>query len=157
MTTFTFLLFASPSPFLIANPAPTTDWVTNNTGYNRWASETGDRLQIASIFFLLIGSIAFALGICLILFEDKWVEKIVSKFPNHLKEEDGGPPVVEMDPMNTTSSNAKEDRDADIVKKVTDASDQVCKEGIIDSALQKENKLASLEDVQAHLGTTKER
>ena len=163
MTTFTFLLFASPSPFLVASPAPTTDWVTNNTagynmnnaGYNTWASETGDRLQIASICFLLIGSIAFALAICLILFEDKWVDKIVSKFPNHVEEEEEGPhPAgeVEMDLKNITSFNAREDGDIPIMKKDRDASDLICDEGNIDSEIQKEYKLASLEDALVHLG-----
>ena len=90
MTVFTFLLFASPAPFLIASPLPTTRWMTtdaNNTGYTRWASETGDRLQIASVSFLVIGSIAILLVTCLILFEERWVGNIVPKFPKHTKQE----------------------------------------------------------------------
>ena len=131
--------------------------MTNSTGFNTWASMTGDRLQIASASFLLVGFVAFALAICLILSEDRWVDKIVSKFPNQLKEEDEGLPAdeVEMDPRNTRSSNPREDQDADIMKENedTDASDLVCKEeGNIDSELQKEYKLASLEDAQAHIG-----
>ena len=86
MTVFIFFLIASRTPFLIASPEPTTRWTSaesNNTVYNKWASETGDRLRIASISFLLVGSVAFVLVICLVLFEDKWVGKIVSKFPKH--------------------------------------------------------------------------
>ena len=150
MTTFTFLLFASPSPFLIGNPTPTTDWMTNTTGYNNWASETGSRLQKASISFLLIGSIAFASAICLILFEDKWVDKIVSKFPKHLEEEEEeeeeeegeeeprAAVEVKMDAKNRDSSNPREDSEVDIMKKDTDASNLGCEEVNIDSESQKE-------------------
>ena len=85
----------------------------NNTAYNNWTTETGDRLQIASVSFLLIGSIAFVLVICLILFEDGWVAKIVSKFP---KEEDnfneGTPEAeVEIDLKITMSHNSIEDQE----------------------------------------------
>ena len=139
MTIFTFLLYALPGPFLIANPAPTTHWMTNNTGYKNWASDTGDRLQMTSISFLIIGSIAFILAICLILFEDRWVEKIVSRFPNQLKEEDEEPPAteVEIDPKETMSY--REDQDADIIKreKDTNASDSLAKETNVGSDLQK--------------------
>ena len=112
MAVFTFFLFAAPAPFLIASPVPTTQWTStesNNPVYNKWASETGDRLQTASISFLLVGSVAFVLVICLILFEDQWVAKIVSQFPNHSTLEDEfneGPPVteVEIDPKNKVSN-----------------------------------------------------
>lgn len=92
MTVFIFFLFATPAPFIIASPVPTTHWTSaesNNTGsYNTWASKTGDRLQIASISLLLVGSLAFVSVICLLLFEDKWVAKIVSRFPKHSTPED---------------------------------------------------------------------
>ena len=103
MTVFTFLLYASPGPFLIANPEPTIStnyWVIerNNTDYTQWASKTSDRLQLASISFLTIGFIAFVLAICLILFEDQWVSKIVFRFPKQPKQEEKaskGPPATE--------------------------------------------------------------
>ena len=112
MAVFTFFLFAAPAPFLIASPVPTTQWTStesNNPVYNKWASETGDRLQTASISFLLVGSVAFVLVICLILFEDQWVAKIVSQFLNHstpVVELNEGPPVteVEIDPKNKVSN-----------------------------------------------------
>ena len=68
---------------------------------------------------------------------------IVSKFPNHLKEEDEGPHAdeVELDPKNTMSSNlSSEDQEADTMKKDkdTNASELVCKEDNIDGGLQKE-------------------
>ena len=90
MTVFTFLLIASLGPFIIADPEPTTDWVitSNTTAKIKWAADTADRLQVASISFLTIGFIAFVLAICLILFEDQWVSKIVSKFPRHSKQEE---------------------------------------------------------------------
>merc|ERR1711971_234750 len=127
MTVFTFLLYASPGPFLIASPEPQTAWMDewynteNNTAYTKWTLETGERLQIVSISLLVIGQIAFVLAVSLILFEDKWVAKMVSKFPNSPKEKDNvseGPPAVEVviDPKNTTSNNPREDQDADIMK-----------------------------------------
>ena len=103
MTVFTFLLYASPGPFLIASPEPTIStnyWVIerNNTDYTQWVSKTSDRLQVASISFLTIGFIAFVLAICLILFEDQWVSKIVFRFPKQPKQEEKaskGPPATE--------------------------------------------------------------
>ena len=103
MTVFTFLLYASPGPFIIANPEPTLStnyWVIerNNTDYTQWVSKTSDRLQHASISFLTIGFIAFVLAICLILFEDQWVSKIVFRFPKQPKQEEKaskGPPATE--------------------------------------------------------------
>ena len=107
LTCFTFLLFASPLPFVIANPEPKTQWTTesNNTEYKNYELETGERLQIASICLLAIGSLAFVLAICLILFEDEWVDKVVSKFPSNSKDEGGAnkepPDEVEIDQKNT--------------------------------------------------------
>ena len=85
MAFFTFLLFASPGLFLVANPEPTpsTRWTvekSNNTEYLKWALDTGHRLQVASYSLLMVGSIALALAIFIILFEDQWVANIVSKF-----------------------------------------------------------------------------
>ena len=45
--------------------------------YNEYESETGKRLQIASIGFIVIGSLSFVLAICMILFEEEWVAEIV--------------------------------------------------------------------------------
>ena len=59
----------------------------NNPDYDEWVAGIGKRLRIASISFLVIGSVAFVLVICMILFEDKWVTEVVLKFPNRPKEE----------------------------------------------------------------------
>ena len=61
----------------------------NNPKYSKWDSETGDSLRIASFSFLTIGFVAFVLVIRLILFEDRWVANIVTRFPKHPKQEDG--------------------------------------------------------------------
>ena len=55
---------------------------SSNTDFVKWASETGDRLQIASVSVLFVGVLAFFLATCLILYEDRWVAKIASKFQN---------------------------------------------------------------------------
>ena len=123
MTVLIFLLHALPGLFLIASPDPTNDWIqewyntANNTAFKEWTSETGDRIQLASISFLLVGLVAFVLAVCLIVFEERWVAKIVAKFPNHPKEESNveeGP--VEIDPMKRMSNNPREDQDADEMK-----------------------------------------
>ena len=93
MTFLTFLLFASPGLFLHASPEPTTRWTrenANNTEYLKWASETGRRLQVASYFLVMVGSVELVLAIFIILFEDQWVANIVSKFNNHAKQENDG-------------------------------------------------------------------
>ena len=97
ITTFIFLLFISPVPFITVNPVAETHWTreTNSTEYKEWESELSDRLWIASISSLVNGGIVFVLGISLILFEDQWVAGIVSIFPNLSKrrddeDEDGG-------------------------------------------------------------------
>ena len=148
MTVFIFFLFAIRAPFIIASPIPTTRWTSaesNNSVYHTWASKTGDRLQIASISLLLVGSLAFVSVICLLLFEDKWVAKIVSKFPKHSSPEDSlneGPPVPKLviEVKNTKSNNPRiEDDDADFLKG-TNASDLVCKEDNLGSDLRNETK-----------------
>ena len=90
-----------------------------------WASETGDRLQTASISLLLVGSVSFVLVICLVLFEDKWVAKIVSKFPKHstpenILNENEGPhaPKLVIEPKKSNNPRI-EDGDADLMKKDT--------------------------------------
>ena len=115
MTVFIFFLYATPAPFIIASPVPTTRWTSaesNNTKYLEWASKTGDRLQTWSISLLLVGSVAFVSVICLLLFEDKWVGKIVAKFPKHSTPEDDlneGPPVPKLviELKNTKSNNPR--------------------------------------------------
>ena len=90
MTVFTFLLYASAAH--CASPESTIPWMTtegNNPKYSKWDSETGDSLRIASFSFLTIGFVAFVLVIRLILFEDRWVANIVTRFPKHPKQEDG--------------------------------------------------------------------
>ena len=92
MAVYTFLFLAAPAPFLISSPEPHSsrnermkEW--NNPDYDEWAAGIGKRLRIASISFLVIGSVAFVLVICMIFFEDKWVTEVVLKFPNCPKEE----------------------------------------------------------------------
>ena len=77
---------------------------------------TSTRLQHQAIFFLVIGLIASVLAICLILFEETWVAKIVARFPNQPKEEDN---VEEAgsDPKKRMSNNPGEEQDACEVKK----------------------------------------
>ena len=79
MAVYTFLFIAAPGPFLISSPEPNSyrmkEW--NNPDYDQWVARIGERLQIASISFLVIGSVAFALVICIILFEDKWVTELL--------------------------------------------------------------------------------
>ena len=107
---------------------------------------------MTSIFFLIIGSITFVLAICLILFEDIWVEKIVSRFPNHLKEVDEGPPATEVGTGLKNTMSYREDQDADIMKreKDTNASHNLGNEANVDSDLHKEHSLASLEGALVH-------
>ena len=136
MTVLIFLLHALPGSFLISSPEPTNDWIEewynteNNTAFKTWTSETGDRLQLASIFFLLIGSVAFFLAVFLILIEDKWVANIVAKFPNHSKEEGNVEEgLVEIDPTNRMSNKPRGDQDADQMKqeKNINSPDHACK------------------------------
>ena len=119
MTIFSFL-YVSPLPLAISNPQPKTQWTAeyHNTEYSEYESETGNRVLVASICFLVIGFLAFVLVICMILFEDKWVEKIVAKFPKHSKVEARGAskelPAIEIDLRNSTSRN--KDQNADSMK-----------------------------------------
>ena len=91
ITVFIFLLYGAPLPFIIANPEPQNNqWKTdsNNTDYNNWISDTGERLCVSSISFLVIGFFAFVSTILTYLFEDKVVAKIVSRFLKQSKEEE---------------------------------------------------------------------
>ena len=91
ITAFVFLLYGASLPFMIANPEPQrTQWTPdpNNTDYNNWISDTGKRLWVASISFLVIGFFAFVSTILTYLFEDKVVAKIVSRFLKQSKEEE---------------------------------------------------------------------
>ena len=83
MTLFIFLLYGTSIAFVIANPEPqNTPWIEdrNNTDYNTWMSETGERLWVATVSFQVVGVFAFFLTILIILFEDNLVAKVVSKF-----------------------------------------------------------------------------
>ena len=108
MAVLSFLVYAVPLPLAIVNPQAKTQWTaeSHNMEYNEYESETGNHLWIASICFLVIGALAFVSVICMILFEDEWVEKIVTKFPNHSKAEVNvtheEPPAIEfeIDPKN---------------------------------------------------------
>ena len=83
MTLFIFLLYGISIAFVIANPEPqNTPWIEdrNNTDYNTWMSETGERLWVATVSFQVVGVFAFFLTILIILFEDNLVAKVVSKF-----------------------------------------------------------------------------
>ena len=105
MTVLTFVFIGGPGIFLIANPEPRTrSWMAeaNNTEPNKlyldsrswmqrinqttdklqdWAYGTGERLKIASISTLALGSVGIVMLISLIMHEDDWVAKIVAKFP----------------------------------------------------------------------------
>ena len=56
--------------------------------HNDWMSKTGKRLKAFSISFLVIGILAFVLTILTVLFEDKLVASIVSKFPKQYKKKE---------------------------------------------------------------------
>ena len=50
VTVFIFLLYGAPLPFIIASPEPQyTQWTKdpNNTDYNDWMSDTGERLWVS--------------------------------------------------------------------------------------------------------------
>ena len=121
MTFLTFLLFASPGLFLHASPEPTTRWTrenANNTEYLKWASETGRRLQVASYFLVMVGSVELVLAIFIILFEDQWVANIVSKFENHAKQENSGNEelAVAEAKIETKPSEFRRVSDTDVIK-----------------------------------------
>ena len=91
MTAFISLLYLVSVPFVIANPESQNEqWTTdqNNTDYNDWMLKTGKRLKAFSISFLVIGILAFGLTILTVLFEDKLVASIVSKFPKQYKKKE---------------------------------------------------------------------
>ena len=105
MTVLTFVFIGGPGIFLIADPEPRSmSWMAeaNNTEPNKlyldsrswmqrinqttdklqdWAYGTGERLKIASISTLALGSVGIVMLISLIMHEDDWVAKIVAKFP----------------------------------------------------------------------------
>ena len=90
MTIFTFFLYGLPNIFVIMDSRPTTMWTgrnETNSDYAEYESELGRRLQFFSISFLTTGSVAFVLVICMILFEDQLVARIVSKFPKTSKDQ----------------------------------------------------------------------
>ena len=90
MTIFTFFLYGVPNLFVIMDSRPTTMWTgrnETNSDYAEYESELGSRLQFFSISFLTTGSVAFVLVICMILFEDQLVARIVSKFPKNSKDQ----------------------------------------------------------------------
>ena len=91
MTAFISLLYLASVPFIIVNPESQNEqWTTdqNNTDYIDWMSTTGKRFKAFSISFLVIGILAFVLTILTVLFEDKLVASIVSKFPKQYKKKD---------------------------------------------------------------------
>merc|ERR1719270_3096812 len=51
-----------------------------------WTYWTGERLKIASISTLALGSVALVMLISLIMHEDEWVANIVAKFPKKENE-----------------------------------------------------------------------
>ena len=94
ITSVAFLVYALPLPLVIADPKPKTPWTSESDNndfngtlesrhyhYEDYESETGKRLQIASIFFL-------ASIISIIFFENEWVAQIVTQFPNNSRRED---------------------------------------------------------------------
>ena len=86
MATFDFLLKVSFLAWVIANPEQGSGFelgtrLTDVSVYKAWALET-------SIFVLVIGCLALLLNIGQILFQDEYVAKFVSEFPERCKEED---------------------------------------------------------------------
>ena len=89
MTIFIFLLYAAPLPFFIANPGPETRQIEGRIINKAQSEELSRRLQIATMSFLVIGAFAFILTLCLVLFENQWVTRIVSKFPKNSNDDQG--------------------------------------------------------------------
>ena len=98
MTVFNFLLFSSFLAWVIASPERFSILVAEEQSkiYKHWASEQARRLQTCSIACLLVGFPTSLLTICFLLFQDKFVKKVVDK-----QEEDVGDQLQkEKDPEN---------------------------------------------------------
>ena len=117
MAVFSFFLFSAPLPFMIVNPKPDTlKWTQNRSTlfrsmYDRrkWAAELNERVQMASISLIVVGTVALFFTICLILFEDTWVAGIVTTFPkvsneDHKSIENRDPALPEADKMSEQTS-----------------------------------------------------
>ena len=86
MISFDFLLKFSFLAWVIANPEQGSGFELGTRSadvsvYKAWALET-------SIFVLVIGCLALLLNMGQILFQDEYVAKVVSKFPERCKEDD---------------------------------------------------------------------
>ena len=78
--------------------------------YKHWASEQARRLQTCSISCLLVGFPTSLLTICFLLFQDKFVKKVVDK-----QEEDVGDQLhKEKDPANKECDVKTEENDVQI-------------------------------------------
>lgn len=91
MTVFIFLLFSSSLAWVIATPekGSLVNWAKESTEgiYKDWASASVARLQTSSIACLLVGFPTSLFVICLLLFQNKFVEKVVDDYK---QEEDVG-------------------------------------------------------------------
>ena len=113
MTVFNFLLFSSFLAWVIASPETFSILRAEEQThqfYKDWASEQARRLQTCSISCLLVGFPTSLLTICFLLFQDKFVKKVVDK-----QEEDVGDQLhKEKDPANKECDVKTEENDVQI-------------------------------------------
>ena len=95
---------------MVVNPEPTThQWTEeskNSTAFEDWVSETSGRLRFVASLSLITGVLAFVMAIGILLFEDNFVARIVSKFPNNSEEE--GDAIIEIGQIQTLNEEKKE-------------------------------------------------
>ena len=84
MTVFNFLLFSTSLAWVISTPeeGSLVNWAKESSEgiYKDWASESAARLQISSIACLLVGCPTSLFVICLLLFQNKFVKKVVDDY-----------------------------------------------------------------------------
>ena len=88
MTVFNFVLFSSSLAWVVVTPekGSLVNWAKEGI-FKDWASESAARLQTFSIFCLLVGFPTSLFIICLHLFQNKFVKKVVDEYKH---EEDFG-------------------------------------------------------------------
>ena len=121
MATFDFLLKVSFLAWVIANPEQGSGFelgtrLTDVSVYKAWALET-------SVFVLVIGCLALLLNIGQILFQDEYVTKVLSKFPERCKEEDLDKKLDEADAGTDSTNRDCNDQENMMEKKEKDFSD----------------------------------
>ena len=92
ITVFNFLLFSSSLAWVIAAPEEGSliNWTKEASEgiYKEWASESVARLHTSSISCLIIGCPTSLLVICLLIFQNKFVENVVFTYSDKYKQEE---------------------------------------------------------------------